>query len=121
MVFASFLNMANMTNQTVQQQLQVVVTQSGIDPSLAYFLPSLALIVVYAVMWYLVQKHEDIGLGFFLWAEAGLMLGDPFLNSVKLQSGGLTLTLAFVLFTATLYHVLMVWSQQGSAPPEKEP
>jgi len=112
--------MANMTNQTVQQQLQVVVTQGGVDPTLTLIVPTIILLIVYAVMWYLVQKHEDIGLGFFLWAESGLMLGDPFLNSVKLESGGLTLTLAFVLFAATLYHVLMVWSQQGSAQPEIE-
>lgn len=121
MTFTSFLDLTNMTNQTLQQQLQVVVTSGGIDPTVSYVFPTIVLLITYALMWYLVHRHEDIGLGVILIMESGLMLGDPALSSVKLLPGVGQLTLGALLLLAACYHVSMVFMQRGHSSPPKTP
>ena len=104
-----FFTLMNTTNQSIQAQYQVTNFAGGTDPTVLLIAPAIVLLIVYAAIWWFVESRMDIGMTFFLLAEAGLMFGDPFLSSVKLSVGGNELTLPTVLFCAAIYEMAMIF------------
>lgn len=115
-----FFTLINATNTSVQGQYEVITTAGGIDPTSLLLAPAIVLLITYVGLWWYSGRHVDPLLTFFLLAEAGLMFGDPFITSVKLEMGSLSLTLATVLFTAAIYHMATMFAELDHARKNSE-
>lgn len=105
-----FANATNLTNFTDQSQVYTITQSAGVDPTVAFIGSGILLLLIYAAMWWFIEKHGDMGMCFFLLAEAGLMFQNEWLMSVKLALGGQELTLPFILFTLSIYEFATVFA-----------
>jgi hypothetical protein len=108
-----FFTLINTTNQSIQAQYQVTNIVGGVDPTVLLILPSIILLIGYALMWWFADSRMDIGITFFLLPLAGLMFGDPFLMSVKLTLGGNEITLPMILFLAGIYEMAIIFAMMN--------
>lgn len=105
-----FFTLLNTTNQSIQAQYQVITTSGGIDPTVLLLAPAIVLLLVYIGIWWFAESRLDVVISTFLLAVSSLMLGDPFLMSVKYATGSFDLTLPHVLMLMAIYEVLMILS-----------